>query len=342
MKILIVSDAWHPQINGVVRTYEYLLTELAAMGHDVRIIGPGDFPNTIPMPGYSEIRLTCFPYVRLREMMAEYNADLLHIATEGPLGWAARKYAMRYEKKFTTCYHSHFPDYIAKRAAKHLPFLEESARKAAIWFVRRFHAPSSCVFAATKSLQRTLEDWDFTCPIKQMTRGIDHTLFNTGDKNLFTDLKRPVALYVGRIAIEKNLEAFLSMPWDGDKVVVGNGPDFEILRNKYPQATFTGTKSGRDLADCYRSADVFVFPSKTDTFGMVLVEAMACGLPIAAYPVTGPIDIVTENYLGALHDDLATATKNALLHGTAEQRANHVRAHYSWHKAAVQFLEMDE
>jgi glycosyltransferase involved in cell wall biosynthesis len=341
LKILIVSDAWHPQVNGVVRTYEYLQKELETMGYTVKVIGPADFPHSFPMPGYGEIRLVPFPYNLLRRMIMEYDPGVLHIATEGPLGIAARRYAKNYGVEFTSCYHTHFPDYAAKRVAKYLPFLREPVRKLGITFIRWFHDISSCLFAATQSLEVQLRDWEFTCPIKRMTRGIDHNMFYEGEKKLFRDLPKPIALYVGRVAIEKNLEAFLDMKWEGSKIIVGIGPDMHMLKNKYPDARFTGVKTGKDLADHYRSSDLFVFPSKTDTFGMVLVEAMACGLPIAAYPVTGPIDIVTDDFLGAVDNDLGTAARRALLHGSPSERAAHARENYSWRKATEQFLETD-
>lgn len=341
MRILIVTDAWYPQINGVVRTYEYLRKELVDMGYEVKIIGPADFPYSMAMPGYSEIRLALFPYNRLRRMIAAYNPGVLHIATEGPLGIAARKYAAEYGVEFTSCYHTHFPDYTAKRVAKYIPALYEPVRNASIKFVRWFHRISSCLFVATPSLEETLKGWKFDCPIKRMTRGIDHSVFYAGEKTLYKHKTEPVALYVGRIAIEKNLEAFLGMEWAGMKVLVGDGPDRPMLEKKYPDAVFAGPKTGKELADYYRSADVFVFPSKTDTFGMVIVEAMACGLPVAAYPVTGPIDIITQDFLGALDEDLAKAARLALLHGSREERARHAKDNYSWRKAAHQFLETD-
>lgn len=341
MKILIVTDAWHPQVNGVVRTYEYLRDELEAMGYTVKVIGPADFPKSYPMPGYGEIRLVPFSYNLLRRMIMEFEPGVLHIATEGPLGLAARKYAVNYGVEFTSCYHTHFPDYAAKRAAKYLPFLEKPVRALGIRFIRWFHSVSSCLFAATPSLEQTLRAWDFTCPIKRMTRGIDHEVFKPGEKSLFHNLPKPVALYVGRVAIEKNLESFLGMRWEGAKVVVGGGPDFDMLKEKYPDAHFAGVQTGTALADHYRSADVFAFPSKTDTFGMVLVEAMACGLPLAAYPVTGPIDIIEHDFLGAVDDDLSTAAHKALQHGDAQERSIYAATHYSWPKAARQFLETD-
>lgn len=341
MKILIVTDAWYPQLNGVVRTYEYLRHELETMGYTVKIIGPSDFKWTIPTPGYPEIRLALFPYNTLRHMIGGFNADVLHIATEGPLGMAARKYARDYGVEFTSCYHTHFPDYVAKRLSKHLPFLFTSIKNIAVQFVRWFHSISSCLFVATPSLEQNLREWGFTPPIKRMTRGIDHAVFHTGEKNVFQDLPKPIALYVGRIAIEKNLESFLSMDWRGTKVIVGGGPDEDMLKSKYPDTFFMGVKKGKDLADCYRSSDVFVFPSRTDTFGMVLIEAMACGLPIAAYLVTGPIDIVTEGFLGALNEDLSAAAKTALICGNPEDRARHASENYTWQTATRQFLETD-
>ena len=341
LRILIVTDAWYPQINGVVRTYEYLRTELTAMGHDVSIIGPADFPLSFAMPGYHEIRLAIFPYARLRRAIAAYAPDLLHIATEGPLGLAARRYAARYGVSFTSCYHTHFPDYVAKRVGRWLPFLFEPARALAIRFIRWFHSASACVFVSTPSLAETLRAWNFSAPLKHMTRGIDHNLFVPGQRRMFGALKKPVALYVGRVAVEKNLEAFLSMTWHGDKVVVGAGPDEAMLKARYPNALFSGPKTGAALADCYRSADVFVFPSKTDTFGMVIVEALACGLPVAAFPVTGPVDIITGDLLGALDDNLGTAALRALNSpGTPAQRAAFAKDNYDWRVAAAQFLDL--
>ncbi len=342
LKILIVTDAWHPQVNGVVRTYENLRDELVSMGYTVKIIGPADFPYSFAMPGYAEIRLAPFPYNRLRRMIEPFDADVLHIATEGPLGFAARRYAKNYGVEFTSCYHTHFPDYAAKRAETIFAPLAIPVRKAGIAFIRWFHSISSCVFVATQSLENCLRGWGFIAPLKRMTRGINHDVFFAGEKTLFGDLPKPVALYVGRVAVEKNLEAFLGMEWSGSKVIVGGGPDEAMLKEKYPDAHFAGMKSGKELADHYRSSDIFVFPSKTDTFGMVLIEAMACGLPIAAYPVTGPVDIVTQDFLGALDEDLGKAAAGALnAPKTAEDRARFARENYSWRKATHQFLETD-
>lgn len=344
MKILIVSDAWHPQINGVVRTYEHLIPELIGLGHDVRVIGPGDFKHTFPMPGYAEIRLTLFPYARLSRLIDEYAPDLLHIATEGPLGAAARRYASKSGLRFTTCYHTHFPDYVAKRVATVAPFLESIVKKAAIGFIRWFHAPSACVFVATQSLRENLLAWGFLNPIKFMTRGVNMGIFHVGESRVFNALKKPVAVYVGRVAIEKNIPDFLTMPWHGSKVVVGHGPDLDKLKNDYPDVIFTGKKVGSELADHYRGADVFVFPSRTDTFGMVITEALACGLPVAAYPVTGPVDIITDPLLGQVGNDLSETARlclNSSKPGDREKRGEYIRRHYTWEKAARQFLEQE-
>lgn len=339
VKVLIVSDAWHPQVNGVVRTYEHISEELEAMGCDVKVIGPADFPKTYPMPGYDEIRLVPFPAARLAKMIEAFAPNHIHAAAEGPLGWATRKYCLRRSRPFTTTYHTQFPDYTAKRVAKILPFLYKPAHALAKKFIKAFHGPSHCMMVATQSLEDELKSWDFKVPMHRMTRGVNIDIFFPGEKNLFETLKRPVALYVGRVAIEKNLEAFLEMPWEGSKIIVGDGPSMEALKQKHPEAHFVGKKVGHELADHYRSADVFVFPSKTDTFGIVLIEALACGLPIAGYDVIGPRDIVTAPFLGAVGDDLAEVSLKALESGSAQERFEHVREKYTWRLAALQFME---
>lgn len=338
MKILVVSDAWHPQLNGVVRTYEYLMKALDGSGHTMTVIGPADFPLVMAMPGYAEIKLVLFAHRRLKKMIADHAPDHLHIATEGPLGWAARRIALEQGMSFSTCYHTHFPDYMAKRVQKIMPLLTDASRRFAIGMMKKFHDPARALFVATPSLARELRSWKFTAPMMMLTRGIDRSVFYPGPKTLFRDLPGPIALYVGRIAIEKSIEDFLSMPWAGSKIVVGHGPDLDTLKKRYPDAIFTGKKTGKELGDHYRSADIFVFPSRTDTFGMVLIEALACGVPVAAYPVTGPVDIITTPTLGALNDDLSKAAKDALHHGTAEERARHVENHYTWEEAAQQFI----
>lgn len=339
MKILVISDAWHPQLNGVVRTYEYLSEELVRMGHEIKVIGPGDFPLQMPMPGYAEIKLVLKPYARLKKAIEQWRPHHIHVATEGPLGIAARKYCVRGNLPFTTSYHTQFPHYVAKRAEAFLPFLHDFTFRHGKNFMRWFHTPSSALLVATQSLEDELRDWGFTMPIHRFSRGVHLDLFYPGPATLFQNLKRPVALYVGRIAIEKNLEDFLSMDWQGSKVLVGDGPSFSALSQKYPEAVFVGKKVGAELAEHYRSADVFAFPSRTDTFGIVLVEALACGLPVAAYNVIGPKDIITEPFLGALHPtDLTVAAREALTRGTPQERARYVKENYTWESAAHQFI----
>jgi glycosyltransferase involved in cell wall biosynthesis len=338
MKILIVSDAWHPQINGVVRTYEHLQAELVKLGHEVKVIGPTDFPIRIPMPGYPEIQLVLAPSGRLNRLINNFKPNHIHIATEGPLGIAARYYCKKRNVPFTTSYHTQFPDYVAKRIGLYAPFLHKPFYEYAKKFMRWFHTPASAILIATPSLQKQLREWGFTMPMYPFSRGANLDLFYPGERNLFHEIKRPVALYVGRIAIEKNLEDFLLMPWNGSKVLVGEGPSKTLLSQKYPEAVFLGKRVGRDLADCYRSADLFVFPSRTDTFGIVLVEALASGLPVAAYDVTGPRDIIIEPFLGALHEsDLGAAALKALKGGDAKSRSRHVKTHYTWENAGRQF-----
>jgi glycosyltransferase involved in cell wall biosynthesis len=340
MKVLIISDAWHPQVNGVVRTYEYLLQELDRCGHESLVIGPCDFPVTMPMPFYPEIRLVLSPYRRLQKMIEEYAPDKIHIATEGPLGWAARRYCLKHKSPFTTSYHTQFPDYMAKRFAWLIPPLYKAVHRAGVRSVRRFHAPSEAIMISTDSLREQLENWNFKTPMAHLTRGVDLTYFTPGKKSVLQDLKAPIALYVGRIAIEKNLEAFLDMDWHGSKVMVGDGPVRKSLEARYPDVHFVGKKTGHKLAEYYRSSDVFVFPSKTDTFGIVLIEALACGLPVAAYNVTGPKDVITHEHLGALHEhDLREAALQALKSADSEKASAHVRGNYNWERAAKQFID---
>lgn len=340
MRILIISDAWKPQVNGVVRTYEDLNGWLEQAGHTVGVIGPADFPWRRPMPGYHEIELVPFPSRLLRGKIDAFKPDTIHIATEGPLGWATRNLCLKRGWPFTTAYHTHFPDYAALRAARMIPALHDPVKAMSIAMMKKFHKPSSAVMTSTASVEKTLTDWGFTAPLHRLTRGVNTDVFHLGPKTLFNDLAGPIALYVGRVAIEKNIEAFLSMPWPGTKVIVGDGPSLPALREKYKDAIFAGVQKGQNLADHFRSADVFVFPSRTDTFGIVLIEAMACGLPIAGYPVTGPMDIVENQALGALSEDLGQAAMAALnAPSSRETRHNHLLTHYTWPLARDQFVD---
>lgn len=346
LKILIVSDAWHPQLNGVVMTYVHLKDQLEQMGHTVDVIGPAEFPFKVPMPGYAEIQLVLGAYTILCKKIQKLSPDIIHIATEGPLGSAARRYCIRHNISFTTSYHTHFPDYAYERFAYLHTALGRFARTVTKNWVRRFHAPSARIMISTKSLEETLKNWGFQTPMTRMIRGADLDLFyplrpnsNPASPAPYEGVKGPIALYVGRVAVEKNLEDFLDMDWDGSKIIVGDGPSLPYLQNKYPDAIFMGRKTGQDLAACYRAADVFVFPSKTDTFGIVLIEALASGLPVAAYTVTGPKDIITQPFLGVLTDDnLSHAAYAALKCGRADERENHVKTLYTWDNAAKQFL----
>lgn len=342
LKILIVSDAWEPQINGVVRTYQHIIPHLEAMGHHVQVIGPKRFINT-SMPGYDEIRLALLPYYRLKGLIKKYEPDAIHIAVEGPLGWAARRYCLLKNIPFTTSYHTHFPDYVAKRFPD---MLRAWARQKAIEFVRFFHKPAASVMVATQSVEDELREFGFQNQFRRLTRGVDQSIFNDAPGHLFAGYAKPVMLYVGRVAVEKNLEAFLSLKKPGTKIVVGQGPDLDMLRKKYPDAVFTGAKTGAELAQHYQSADVFVFPSRTDTFGIVLIEALGCGVPVAGYPVTGPRDIVTEPFLGAVDEDLGVAIDTALGRGTRGERSAYVSKHYTWDSVTRDFLhyliEIDE
>jgi glycosyltransferase involved in cell wall biosynthesis len=343
MKILIISDAWKPQLNGVVRTYEYLKKTLENAGHTVKVIGPSSFKNRFPMPGYKEIELVPLPSKRLFRFIEEFNPDAIHLATEGPLGWSGRKYCLKNNIKFTSSYHTQFPDYIARRLCYFLPFLYKFIHGLGVKVVKKFHEPATALLITTNSMAKELKRWGIKPPIQMFTRGIDTELFYPGEKNLFHDLPKPVALYVGRLAIEKSVEEFLEMEWSGSKVVVGHGPDEEILQKKYPQAIFTGKKTGKELADHYRSADVFVFPSRTDTFGIVLIEALACGLPVAAHNVIGPKDIIKHGSLGVLDEDLAKACKLAMSEKfVPKERFDYVVQNYSWQRAMEQFLEASQ
>lgn len=339
-RILIVTDAWIPQVNGVVRSYEYMIREFEHMGHAVQVISPQDF-RTLPMPGYAEIELALFPYRRLSQRIAAFRPTIIHIAVEGTLGWAARRYCLRNSLPFSTAFHTNFPAYIALRSPKLLRGLLE---RLTLSVIRRFHAQARHVYVATPSVEALLREWGFEVPFVRLTRGVDCDLFALGSSRPKND--PPVLLYVGRVAPEKSLENFLSLGSEqigpARKVIVGDGPSLPDLKRAYPDATFLGTLTGSALAEAYRAADVFVFPSRTDTFGMVLVEALASGLPIAAHDVPGPRDIVTDPLLGALDNDLARAIMLALAApGTREQRSAYAQATYDWNAVAMTFLLND-
>ncbi len=300
MRILVATDAWHPQVNGVVRTYERLAVELAALGVEMTVLAPHEF-HTVACPTYPEIRLALPGLSRMARRFRALKPDAVHIATEGPLGWMARRHCRRHGIRFTTSFHTRFPEYLNQRFA-----IPTGWTVAAL---RRFHNAGAGLMVATPSLARELEADGFE-RVLPWTRGVDTALFRPSPVRLFGD--GPVFLYVGRIAAEKNIAAFLDLDLPGRKVVVGGGPQLDELSARYPDVLFTGKKTGEALAECYASADAFVFPSTTDTFGMVLLEAMASGLPIAALPVCGPQDVVTDGVTGFLSHDLRAAALAAL------------------------------
>ena len=301
MRLLMVTDAWHPQVNGVVRTLDTVVSQLTRGGDTVEVIGPDRF-RTFPLPSYPEIRLVLRPRRQLARMVDDFRPDAVHIATEGPLGWAMRTICRNRAWPFTTSFHTRFPEYLQARTG--LP-------PGLAWAVmRRFHAAGSGVFAATASLQAGLSRRGFS-NVRPWTRGVALDKFQPGPRTAWEGLPRPVSLYVGRVAVEKNIEAFLKLDLPGSKVVVGDGPQRTQLQRRYPQVHFTGWRQGEALAQAYAGADVFVFPSVTDTFGLVLLEAMACGTPVAAFPVTGPLDVVAPG-TGVLSHDLRLAVLAAL------------------------------
>jgi glycosyltransferase involved in cell wall biosynthesis len=325
VRILIVTDAWYPQVNGVVRTLATTRAELEKLGHTVDVIGPDRF-RTFPMPTYPEIRLALRPGGRLKGMIDGIRPDAIHIATEGPLGFAARRYCLQRGIPFTTAYHTRFPEYVRDRAPVPLALMYA--------IVRRFHAPAHSVMVATPSIESDLKDRGFH-NIRRWSRGVDTDLFHPRDKS-WLELPRPVFLYVGRVAVEKNIEAFLKLDLPGSKLVVGDGPQRADLAARYPQVHFAGARHGEELARYYAAGDVFVFPSRTDTFGLVLLEALASGLPVAAYPVPGPLDVVGGSDVGVLDEDLGKAALAAL--HIPPDRCRDYALTFSWRASAEQFL----
>ncbi len=329
MKIAVVTDAWHPQVNGVVRTLGQTADHLTQLGHDVRFITPQEF-RTYPCPTYPSIRLAVWPKRGVRRALLGFRPQAVHIATEGPLGHAARALCLRGSVPFTTSYHTQFPEYV--RARFPLPIEWSYA------YLRRYHSAAARTMVATPSMRRRLEERGFR-NLAIWARGVDSTLFQPGPKSLLAG-PRPIAMYMGRVAVEKNIEAFLNLDLPGTKYVVGDGPDLEQLRSRYRDVRFVGQKIGQELAAHLAAADVFVFPSLTDTFGLVLLEAMACGVPVAAYPVTGPIDVVQDGKTGVLHEDLQRAVLGALKLDPADCVA-YARQH-SWRNWTERFVSLLE
>lgn len=334
MRIVTVSDAWHPQVNGVVRTIEATNRELVKAGHTAKVIGPGDFA-AFPCPGYPEIRLSLLPYGRLADLMDEQietePSVAIHVATEGPLGHAARRYCRSRGLPFTTAYHTRFPQYL------HAMFRVPEAWTYA--FLRRFHNAASVVMAPTRTVQDELEA-NGIANVACWTRGVDVDLFHPRREPLLEDLPRPVFLYVGRVSVEKNIEAFLTLDLPGTKVVAGVGPALALLKRRFPEVRFIGVLGVNELARLYSFADVFVFPSLTDTFGLVMLEALACGTPVAAFPAQGPIDVVGRSDVAVLDEDLQKA---ALLAQRIDRAAcRRYAERFSWRAATQQFLGLQQ
>jgi glycosyltransferase involved in cell wall biosynthesis len=324
-RILIVTDAWHPQINGVVRSIERVAEEIQKRGVKVKMLTPAEF-KTFPMPGYGEIRLSRTLAAPVFAKIEAANADAVHIATEGPLGLIARRWCRKNGVPFSTAYHTQFPEYLRAR----LPVPLRWSYRFMLWF----HKPAAYCLVGTPHLKELLDKRGFT-NTALWTKGVDTNLFHPS-KRASLPHKGPIFLYVGRVAVEKNIEAFLKLDLPGTKVVVGRGPSEAKLKSAYPEAVFVGAQQGEELARYFASADVFVFPSRTDTFGLVLLEALASGTPVAAYPVTGPVDVIGKAPVGVLDPDLRKAALEAL-HISREECHAYAELH-SWETSADQFL----
>lgn len=331
MRIAIATDAWSPQVNGVVRTLQAVRAELERQGHEVLIVSP-DLFYSMPCPTYPEIRLAFARTAAVGRMLADFAPNAIHLATEGPVCLATRRWCLARDFPFTTAYHTQFPDYVSARTG---------VNPAWIWrYIRWFHWPAQSILASTASIAATLRTHGLM-QVRHWGRGVDLMTF-TADHlphPAMAAIKRrgagPVQLYVGRVAIEKNIEAFLTATHPGTKVIVGDGPARAALTARFPDAVFLGALFGAELATAYVAADVFVFPSRTDTFGLVMIEALACGTPVAAFPVTGPVDVLTPA-VGAMDEDLATAIAAALTRNRAVCAA--YGQGFTWQASAQQFL----
>jgi glycosyltransferase involved in cell wall biosynthesis len=325
MKILIATDAWHPQVNGVVRTLTSLSRSAAVLGADISFLTPEGFPS-VPLPTYPGLRIALPTRGEIARRIEQAAPDAIHVATEGPIGWMARAYCRRRKLAFTTSYTTRFPEYVAVRTG--LPLSVGYA------VMRHFHAASSTVMVATDSLRQELAGRGLR-KLGFWTRGVDTELFNPHNPATI-DLPRPIFMTMGRVAVEKNIEAFLSLDLPGSKVVVGDGPQRAQLEQRYPDAVFLGEKKGADLTAHLAAADVFVFPSLTDTFGVVQLEALACGTPVAAFPVTGPKDVISDHPIGALDTDLRNACLRAL--NMSREACRNFALARSWENSARQFI----
>jgi glycosyltransferase involved in cell wall biosynthesis len=325
MRILVATDAWHPQVNGVVRTLTTMAEAARALGAEVDFLTPLSF-RTFAMPSYRDLRVALPRPAKIARLIADSNPDSINIATEGPIGLLVRRYCRKHELPFTTSFHTRFPDYVSARA----PVPESWVWSTLRWF----HGASQAVMAATPALANELRGRGFR-NVVLWPRGVDTTLFRPRDVDLCQP--KPVFVCVGRVAVEKNLEAFLELDLPGSKVIVGDGPARFALQQKYPDAVFLGALQGEALAEVYAAADVFVFPSKTDTFGLVLLEALASGLPVAAFPVTGPRDVIGAAPVGVLDEDLRKACLEAL--SIPAQACVDFAAKHTWEASAQAFID---
>ncbi len=326
MRILIATDAWHPQVNGVVRTLAATAAELGKRGHEVTVVGPERF-RTLPMPSYPEISVAVMPRRHLARIMDEAAPEAVHIPVEGPIGFAARRICIRRGWPFTTSYHTRIGLYLERKL--------KIPRRIGVSFQRRFHNAASAFMVQTDSLERELRAEGFR-NIRRWSRGVDIELFRPFPRDGFLDLPRPIFLYVGRVSSEKNLESFLDLDLPGSKLVVGGGPQLEAFRARWPDVVFAGYRSGEELSRTYSAANAFVFPSRFETFGLVVLEALACGLPVAAYPVHGPRDVIGSAPVGVLDEDLRSAALRALAIPRDLCRA--FALGFSWRRSAEQFL----
>lgn len=324
-RLTLVTDAWAPQINGVVTTLTNLVKELTSQGIEVDIIQPSEY-KSFPLPTYHEIRCVWRPK-GLEKRILNFKPDAIHIATEGSLGWFARHIAIKHKLPFTSGYHTRYPEYIRARLPVPLVFIYA--------LLRRFHGAAQKTLVPGLSILQDLKNKGFK-HLALMSRGVNTEVFNPQQKREL-NYPKPIMLYVGRIAPEKNIEQFLKLDMPGSKIIIGEGPELDNLKNRYPTCHFLGAKKGNELAEFYASADVFVFPSKTDTFGVVNIEAIACGTPVAAYPVTGPKDIITEGLNGSVNDNLQTAIQQAL--ALPKENIHLTIPQFNWPHATQQYLQ---
>lgn len=326
MRITLITDAWHPQINGIVTTVIQLGRALSRLGHDVQILAP-DLFRTWPCPGYPDVGLAFVCGPRLRPLIRRFEPEAIHLVTEGPVGFAARRYCRHYGIPYTSSFHSYFPEYLELRIG--LPLCVGYS------YLRWFHRRSERLLAASDSLAGDLRSKGF-CRTATWPLGVDTERFRPRDKGYLPG-RRPLFLYVGRVAVEKNVEEFLSLNLPGSRYVIGDGPQRPELQSRYPDARFLGYRQGEDLSRCLAAADVLVFPSRTDTFGLVLLEALACGVPVAAYPVLGPHEVIRDQRIGVLDQDLQRAALRALTLDPAACRRYALQ--WTWEQSARQFVD---